>query len=826
MAWWLLDNTVIAAFLALIVALVCRVRRVPPVVRHALWLVVLIKLIAPPLFPGPIKLSLQWRSLAERLSSPSVIRTDPGSGILPIRDRTATRPQRIQSRATGQALEPSRHQTTPADETGAAVLIDARDATRCRVDDDGAFQSLDEQAESPAQPEVGRAGAGDRYSIDAPPRANLHANAEPFNSDPDDHIPAVDAPQIIDATHNAAQPSPPPETLSATGVRPMSAATFVTAGFLAATCVVIGVQVVRLVKLWRLLKRARPAPNDFLTVVEELAAMIGVRAPQVRLSADISSPLVCAFGRPVLVWPASRLASLRDTALRAVILHELAHLARRDHLVGWLELVAGCLWWWNPLFWYVRHQLRETAELACDAWVMALIPEGRRDYARALVDLAELDSRRYGAAPVLGVAEGSKNLFERRLVMIMGTRVRHRMGIYGILGTGLLALAALPGCTAGQAGEEPLVATEALSGTAAFEPAQLEPIESNSEAIDVDAEGPIAAEEVPLDAAELPPPLGLENPLNVDLADPAFEPPVVAPTNASIPGSTLEPDIDFADEVEKGRKHSSKTLILGIVSGVYSSVVLGRESLLEGPLDKAKVRRFAQRLRQLNAVDEEPYGRLVLRVDRKHVDPTELNLIIDACKANLQIPGSHVLTCGWGDTDVLARFDALFDKNRVAENTPSRKSAPAPLYAKNPISSKVLPSKSTTVGSKPAKPMPASPEYSLRPGAKNTPEEAEVETVALTRATYKFPADKVRALKAFTEFLATHLSDEVEVRFKDSALQVTASAEDQAVIAQFIKLLQARSAAAPKPSPPPRIEDDGAAPEESVRTKSGSRVGF
>src|SRR4029077_17628831 len=141
----------------------------------------------------------------------------------------------------------------------------------------------------------------------------------------------------------------------------------------------------------------------------------GVRPPAVRLSADIPSPLVCALGPAVLLWPASRLASLHASARDAVIVPELALLARRDHWIGWVELVASCAWWWNPLFWYVRHQLHENAELACDAWVTGMFPEARRAYARALVDLAELDSLVTTTVPALGVGDGSRKLFERRL---------------------------------------------------------------------------------------------------------------------------------------------------------------------------------------------------------------------------------------------------------------------------------------------------------------------------------------------------------------------------------------------------------------------------
>src|SRR5689334_10379593 len=68
MTWWLIHNTLTAALLAAVVVLVCRWRAAHPALRHALWLVVLAKLIAPPLpvwsFAWPGSLNDWWRGAA------------------------------------------------------------------------------------------------------------------------------------------------------------------------------------------------------------------------------------------------------------------------------------------------------------------------------------------------------------------------------------------------------------------------------------------------------------------------------------------------------------------------------------------------------------------------------------------------------------------------------------------------------------------------------------------------------------------------------------------------------------------------------------------
>jgi hypothetical protein len=135
--------------------------------------------------------------------------------------------------------------------------------------------------------------------------------------------------------------------------------------------------------------------------------------------------------------------------LRAVLTHELAHLRRRDHWVGWLLLAAGCLWWWHPLFWLVRRRLHREAELACDAWVVGRLPAARRAYAEALLLVCQRWSLPAMAAPALGAAGRHRDL-ERRLIMVMREEVPYRLPLRWLLGVGTLALLGIPALTSGQ----------------------------------------------------------------------------------------------------------------------------------------------------------------------------------------------------------------------------------------------------------------------------------------------------------------------------------------------------------------------------------------
>ena len=56
MAWWLFQNVVITTALAALVAAACRAFAIGPVARHALWLVVLVKFVTPPILALPFAL--------------------------------------------------------------------------------------------------------------------------------------------------------------------------------------------------------------------------------------------------------------------------------------------------------------------------------------------------------------------------------------------------------------------------------------------------------------------------------------------------------------------------------------------------------------------------------------------------------------------------------------------------------------------------------------------------------------------------------------------------------------------------------------------------
>jgi beta-lactamase regulating signal transducer with metallopeptidase domain len=174
---------------------------------------------------------------------------------------------------------------------------------------------------------------------------------------------------------------------SAAASRRVSASVWILAIWLAGALSVLSGLGVSLWRVRRLQRRTRPvADGPCVDVVRRLAGelrMSGV--PRLHVGDEQVMPMVWGLFRPVLLLPAGA-ARWSPVRLRAVILHELAHVRRRDALTQLVAELARALYWFNPLMWLAARRLNVEREHACDD---AVLNAGTRasDYASELLDL-------------------------------------------------------------------------------------------------------------------------------------------------------------------------------------------------------------------------------------------------------------------------------------------------------------------------------------------------------------------------------------------------------------------------------------------------------
>jgi HEAT repeat protein/beta-lactamase regulating signal transducer with metallopeptidase domain len=150
-------------------------------------------------------------------------------------------------------------------------------------------------------------------------------------------------------------------------------------------------------------------------------------SPALLASDQVTVPFTSGVLRPVVVVPASALATWTDERIRVVLLHELAHVRRRDCLVQAMSQLACAAYWFNPLTWVAARRLRAERERACDDLVLDAGMRGS-DYAQHLLDIARsVTSRRSLSAAALAMARPSE-LEGRLLAILDGHRARRAAG--------------------------------------------------------------------------------------------------------------------------------------------------------------------------------------------------------------------------------------------------------------------------------------------------------------------------------------------------------------------------------------------------------------
>ncbi|MBN69611.1 MAG: peptidase M56 [Gimesia sp.] len=216
------------------------------------------------------------------------------------------------------------------------------------------------------------------------------------------------------------------------------------------TLVYCFIAALRIFRFQRLLKLARPASAALQHRAGALGTHIGLKsAPQVVLLPGAISPLLWAFcNRARIILPERLLAELNEAERETLLLHELAHYRRGDHWVRLIELVTTALYWWYPVVWWVRREIRLTEEACCDAWVIQTEPDKRRAYAEVLVKATGFVSQTQRIPVATGM--GASRILEQRLTSIMCDTLQHTISRRGkfLLATIallLLSLAPLPG---------------------------------------------------------------------------------------------------------------------------------------------------------------------------------------------------------------------------------------------------------------------------------------------------------------------------------------------------------------------------------------------
>jgi hypothetical protein len=166
-----------------------------------------------------------------------------------------------------------------------------------------------------------------------------------------------------------------------------------------------------------------------------------VHPPRLLQSNAVELPLAAGIFRPIVVIPTP--LSLEEADRERVIAHELAHLRHGDLWFGWLVALLEPIFFFHPLFWLARRELRLTQEMAADRRALKIASHSAGGYSRLLLTLSSRNP--LPGAVTLGMGESFQMLRQRLEALPLSRRpadaLRFALAAGLVLGLSSLSLA-------------------------------------------------------------------------------------------------------------------------------------------------------------------------------------------------------------------------------------------------------------------------------------------------------------------------------------------------------------------------------------------------
>lgn len=142
----------------------------------------------------------------------------------------------------------------------------------------------------------------------------------------------------------------------------------------------------------RLKRGCRPFPADIERRLHHWQLVRGDGRPaRLAISDRVGRAAMLGGSEPVIAIAPQLLDRLSADELDHVVLHEWAHVQRRDDLANFLQLAIRVIAGWHPAVWWIDRRLRIEREVACDETAVAL-GGSPKSYATCLVKLSEVSA--------------------------------------------------------------------------------------------------------------------------------------------------------------------------------------------------------------------------------------------------------------------------------------------------------------------------------------------------------------------------------------------------------------------------------------------------
>jgi len=165
--------------------------------------------------------------------------------------------------------------------------------------------------------------------------------------------------------------------------------------------------------------------KDWETRLLQLAEQLNIQQAIRLMESGIAKvPMVVGHLKPVILIPIGLINSLTATEVEAILIHELAHIRRRDYLVNLLQSLMEIVFFFNPAVLWISQLIRTERENCCDDLTIAQ-SRNKESYIRAMVSCEEYQAAGAAGAAGAGYAmafPGAKNTLLSRVTRIVHNR--------------------------------------------------------------------------------------------------------------------------------------------------------------------------------------------------------------------------------------------------------------------------------------------------------------------------------------------------------------------------------------------------------------------
>ena len=222
-------------------------------------------------------------------------------------------------------------------------------------------------------------------------------------------------------------------------------------GILLLWVIVVGAMLLLLIQrvmfVLGLVRQSKEVGDEMRDTLEDCRKIMSVGGHvSLKESPNAVSPAVCGLFRPVILLPRWLTENIDAGQFKIVLMHELAHIRRRDLWVNLVQTLLQIVYFYNPFIWLANWMIRRVREQAVDEAVQVALGEKSPQYPETLLNIARFTfGQPVFSMRSIGVVESRSALAGRIKKMLNGPAPKTaKLNLPGALVVILIGLLTLP----------------------------------------------------------------------------------------------------------------------------------------------------------------------------------------------------------------------------------------------------------------------------------------------------------------------------------------------------------------------------------------------